>query len=211
MSSAGVPGGRAGTRSDENTSSPAVLASRLNSKFRCLSCDRPLPALGPPGPPKLGATGMFTAGAAAPARSPQRGSRLQLVDAGGDGNSSSRPGSPVTPMSSREETGDMIGWSGGSRILSPAVDEFTPGSSGTTQGGLGSKDAGRRRRVGGGSAGAPADHPGRLEPVGANATGEQIAGIMSKYPRMMPPPSRIRTAAGGGIGSRPGSAVGGRF
>lgn len=211
VSSAGLPGGRAGARGDENGSSPAVLASRLNSKFRCLSCDRPLPTLGPPGPPKLGATGLFTAGAVAAARSPQRGPRLQLIDAGGEGSSSSRPGSPATPISSREETGDVIGWSGGSRIPPSSVDELAPGSTGTTQGGLGSKDAGRRRRVGGGSAGAPTDHPGRLEPVGANATGEQIAGIMSKYPRMMPPPSRIRTAAGGGIGSRPGSAVGGRF
>lgn len=80
----------------------------------------------------------------------------------------------------------------------------------------GSKDAGRRwRKMGGGASSTSsadvADQPGRLEPIAANTPGEQIAGIMSRYPRMMPPPSRIRTAAGGGfasLGPRPGSSLG---
>lgn len=204
-------GGREGGTGDENASNPAVLASRLNSKFRCLSCDRPLPALGPPGPPKLGATGLAIAGAGAP-RSPHNAPRLRLT-AAGDPGSSSRPSSPAaTPLSSRDDIGDVAGWGGSSKeTTTTAADELLQSSLGNLYDGAGAKDHGRRRRVGGGrgnAGGASVDPLARLEPIGANAPGEQIAGVLSRYPRMMPPPSRIRTAAGGGIGSRPGSARG---
>lgn len=200
---AGVGDTNNNTESSENT---AVLASRLNSKFRCLSCDRPLPAIGPPGPPKLGASGLSVAGSSAP-RSPQRtkafpGQQRLRLTAGGD--ESSRPTTPVM-MTSDEDAGDVAGWGGSSSMA--------PGGASENDGAFSySKDlAGRRRQQqhqdklqrGG-------DHPaGRLEPLGTN--GEQIAGVLSRYPRMMPPPSRIRTAAGGGIGSRPGSSSGGRI
>lgn len=203
----GAPGAGTTTNNTESSENTAVLASRLNSKFRCLSCDRPLPALGPPGPPKLGASGLSVAGAGAP-RSPQRtkafpGQQRLRLTAGGD--ESSRPTTPVM-MNSDEDAGDVAGWGGSSNMA--------PGGASENDGVFSySKDlAGRRRQQqqqqdklqrGG-------DQPaGRLEPIGAN--GEQITGVLSRYPRMMPPPSRIRTAAGGGIGSRPGSSSGGRI
>ena len=181
----------------------AVLASRLNSKFRCLSCDRPLPALGPPGPPKLGPAGLSISGAGAP-RSPQRtktdpGNRLRLT-AGGD--ASSAPSSPAMRSPTSEDVGDVAGWGGGgSSSRGGATDTEKDG---VYYYGKGKDGGGRRRRDQRGG-----DQPGgRLEPLGAN--GEHMAGVLSRYPRMMPPPSRIRTAAGGGIGSRPASSSGGR-
>lgn len=194
------------TNNNDSSDNTAVLASRLNSKFRCLSCDRPLPALGPPGTPKLGASGLSVAGAGA-SRSPQRtktfpGQQRLRLTAGDD--ESSRPTTPAM-VSSDEDTGDVAGW-GGSSSMAPGAANENDGAYGY------SKDvAGRRRQQqqqaklqrGG-------DQPaGRLEPLGAN--GEHMTGVLSRYPRMMPPPSRIRTAAGGGIGSRPGSSSGGRI
>ncbi|CAM9771591.1 unnamed protein product, partial [Ectocarpus sp. 8 AP-2014] len=202
------PGGHEGPHNNRDGS--AVVASRLNSKFRCLSCDRPLPALGPPGPPKLGASGLSIAGAGTP-RSPQKISsqqRLKLTAAeepGADKNS--RPGSPATTSPAVEDVEDVAGWGGGSASM------MIPGGASDMESayGNGGKDAGARRRQ-------KQQHrqhhgmeqpPGRLEPLGAN--GEHMAGVLSRYPRMMPPPSRIRTAAGGGIGSRPSSSSGGRI
>ncbi|CAN0312301.1 unnamed protein product [Ectocarpus sp. 6 AP-2014] len=202
------PGGHEGPHN--NGEGSAVVASRLNSKFRCLSCDRPLPTLGPPGPPKLGASGLSMAGAGTP-RSPQKTSsqqRLKLTAAeepGADKNS--RPGSPATTSPAVEDVGDVAGWGGGSSSM------MIPGGASDMESayGNGGKDAGARRRQ-------KQQHrqhhemdqpPGRLEPLGAN--GEHMAGVLSRYPRMMPPPSRIRTAAGGGIGSRPSSSSGGRI
>ncbi|CAM9382131.1 unnamed protein product [Hapterophycus canaliculatus] len=197
---------------DKNSSNTAVLASRLNSKFRCLSCDRPLPALGPPGPPKLNASGLSIAGAGAP-RSPQRTKaqpgqqRLGQTAGGSGGNASSRPSSPAVASPTLEDVGDVAGWGSAGGEGSA----MTPGraSDGDSAYGNSLKEgAGSRRRHhqlmqqqrGGEQPG------GRLEPLGAN--GEHMAAVLSRYPRMMPPPSRIRTAAGGGIGSRPGSSTG---
>ncbi|CAM9661521.1 unnamed protein product [Ectocarpus fasciculatus] len=202
------PGGHEGPHNNGDGS--AVLASRLNSKFRCLSCDRPLPALGPPGPPKLGASGLSIAGAGTP-RSPQKTKgqhRLKLTAAEEPGaDKISRPGSPATMSPTVEDVGDVAGWGGGSSSM------MTPGGASDMESayGNGGKDAGARRR----QKQQQRQHhgmdqpPGRLEPLGAN--GEHMAGVLSRYPRMMPPPSRIRTAAGGGIGSRPSSSSGGRI
>lgn len=202
------PGGHEGPHNNGDGS--AVLASRLNSKFRCLSCDRPLPALGPPGPPKLAASGLSIAGAGTP-RSPQKTKgqhRLKLTAAEEPrADKSSRPGSPATTSPTVEDVGDVAGWGGGSSSM------MTPGGASDMESayGNGGKDAGARRR----QKQQQRQHhgmdqpPGRLEPLGAN--GEHMAGVLSRYPRMMPPPSRIRTAAGGGIGSRPSSSSGGRI
>lgn len=201
-----------GEKSNDTNSS--VLASRLNSKFRCLSCDRPLPALGPPGPPKLSSSGLSMAGAGT-LRSPQRNtrSRLKVVD---DNASASRPNSPATSLSSRHgDARDVVLLEESTKITLANNDYFIP-SPGTAKLGTMTQDAGRQRRIGGGQVkhgGSSGEQPGRLEPLGASASGEQIAGVMSRYPRMMPPPSRIRTAAGGGgagLGSRPNSSSGGR-
>lgn len=131
---------------------------------------------------------------------------------GDDADAFSRPTSPAIKSPTSEDNGDydVAGWGGGGG----------GGGSGMALGGNAenndyssayySKDKGgggrRRQQQRGG------DQPlgtGRLEPLGAN--GEQITGVLSRYPRMMPPPSRVRTAAGGGIGSRPGSSSGGRI
>ena len=221
-SSSNTNGG--GSVNDNNSS---VLASRLNSKFRCLSCDRPLPVLGPPGPPNLGSSGLSIAGAGAP-RSPQKtktqpGQQRLRLTAGVVGDDAfSRPSSPaVKSPTSEDVVGDsdlVAGWGGGS-----SSSAMTPGGTADNDSSGGGayyskdKDVGGRRRQhqhqhqhhqhhhprGGEPSG------GRLEPIGAN--GEQMAGVLSRYPRMMPPPSRVRTAAGGGIGSRPGSSSGGRM
>lgn len=215
MSSGGnlsdAPSGEHGggsTPNDDNSNTTAVLASRLNSKFRCLSCDRPLPALGPPGPPKLNASGLSIARAGAP-RSPQRtktqpGQQRARQAAGGlGGDASSRPNSPAVMSPTSDDVGDVAGWGSAGGEGS----HTTPGraSDGDSAYGNSMKDsAGSRRRHQQHRVG---DQPGgRLEPLGAN--GEQMAPVLSRYPRMMPPPSRIRTAAGGGIGSRPGSSTG---
>lgn len=86
-----------------------MLASRLNSKFRCLSCDRPLPAIGPPGPPKLGAKGMLSVGGAGMPPSPQRYGRPAS-----SGASKSRPGSPSNSASHADTESDVVGWGAGS-------------------------------------------------------------------------------------------------
>eukprot|EP00752_Nemacystus_decipiens_P012539 g11107.t1 len=210
-------GSSSSNNNNNNNDTSAVLASRLNSKFRCLSCDRPLPALGPPGPPKLGSSGLSVAGAGAP-RSPQRAKtqpgqqRLRLTAAVVGDEAFSRPSSPTVKSPTSEDVGDsdVAGWGGGGGSSSA----MTLGTADNDHNGSGhyyskGKDVGGRRRQqqhqqrGG-------DQPaGRLEPIGAN--GEQMTGVLSRYPRMMPPPSRVRTAAGGGIGSRPASSSGGRI
>ncbi|CAM9424792.1 unnamed protein product, partial [Scytosiphon promiscuus] len=197
--------------SDDNNDTTAVLASRLNSKFRCLSCDRPLPALGPPGPPKLNASGLSIAGAGAP-RSPQRTKaspgqhRVRQTAGGSGGDSSSRPNSPVVVSPTLEDVGDVAGWGsaggeGSGMTLARASDSDSAcGHSKDSAGSRWRHQQQMHQHRGGEPPG------GRLEPLGAN--GEQMAAVLSRYPRMMPPPSRIRTAAGGGIGSRPGSSTG---
>lgn len=204
--------------SNNNDSSSAVLASRLNSKFRCLSCDRPLPALGPPGPPKLGSSGLSVAGAGTP-RSPQRAKtqpgqqRLRLTAGAVRDEAFSRPSSPTVKSPTSEDVGDsdVAGWGGGggggSSTLGGIADTDNSGSGAYYSK---DKDVGGRRRLQQQHQRGRGEQPaGRLEPIGAN--GEQITGVLSRYPRMMPPPSRVRTAAGGGIGSRPGSSSGGRI
>lgn len=214
-------GGGEDSNNDENNPDeiPAVLASRLNSKFRCLSCDRPLPTIGPPGPPKFGLKdGLALNGSGTPS-SPQRyrkpGVRGATPEGGIGASSRPRSGSPANISSLCADTGgDVVGWGGGSstRATTP------PGTVDCSVDVLGSPSTGqtsvscKRRDVGHGVTENQYHHPpGRLDPIGPNAPGEQIVGVMSRYPRMMPPPSRIRTAAGGGgagIGSRPGSSGG---
>lgn len=149
-------------------------------------------------------------------RSPQRiaRSRLTAVD---DDASASRPNSPATSLSSRHgEARDVINLEESTKITQANSDYFIPPSPGTAKLGTMTQEAGRLRRPGCGTVKhgvSSGEQPGRLEPIGANASGEQIAGVMSRYPRMMPPPSRIRTAAGGGgagLGSRPNSSLGDR-
>lgn len=210
----------------------AVVASRLNAKFRCLSCDRPLPAIGPPGPPKPGPGGLSITGSNATPPSPQWKSRIPTT-IGFAGQTASRSTSPAA-STSRSDAGGFTGAprGGGSRVTTPGAEDALPESSSAGQtrscmGSSGTKEpvTSRRRLSAGGKnrtqreavGRAAAEQPPRLDPIAINAPGELIAGVMSRYPRMMPPPSRIRTAAGGGgagIGTRPGSSgtgVGIRF